>query len=410
MRRRASSVEAAAETDTLVVGAGPQALTVLARWLCDRPASVQHITVVDPAGTWMQAWRRGFEQQRIDVLRSPGVHHPDPDDMAYVHAHPQRQSFEASCSAPLAGTVGPLRRPTAAAFWRFCQDLLDRTGLSDRVVEASVVALRPSLDPHAGDRWVGRLSTGATVRSRQVVWAGNPRAVRTPPGVTLGGAVVHSHDVDLDVVRAGERIAVLGGGQTAGQLALRAAQRGAVVTLISRGAKRIADLDVDAGWLMDDHLAPFSSIRDPVERRRVVEQIHCGSMTADLDRELRRAHVLRVTDAGELAAWTDERGPVVSFADVECPVDRVWAATGSVPDLRAAPALAGLADAGAPHVGGWPVLDGQLQWCEGLSVIGALAALTLGPAAGNLGGARAAADLLAGRIPTGEANAIGASW
>ena len=123
-------------------------------------------------------------------------------------------------------------------------------------------------------------------------------------------------------------------------------------------------------------------------------------MTADLDVELQRAQVSRVVDAGELCAWTGEYGPTIRFAGVECRVERVWSATGSVPDLRAAPALAALAESGAPHVGGWPVLDAQLRWCDGLVVIGALAALTLGPAAGNLGGARAAADLLAEHGPS----------
>jgi len=45
------------------------------------------------------------------------------------------------------------------------------------------------------------------------------------------------------------------------------------------------------------------------------------------------------------------------------------------------------------------VLDDTLQWLDGFYVVGALAALTLGPAAGNLGGARAAADILANRGP-----------
>ena len=123
-------------------------------------------------------------------------------------------------------------------------------------------------------------------------------------------------------------------------------------------------------------------------------------MTSDLDLELRRSRVARVVGAGEVTARTDpDRGPVVGFASVECEVDRVWAATGSVPDLRVAPALAGLAASGAPHIDGWPVLDDTLQWRDGFYVIGALAALTLGPAAGNLGGARAAADVLANRGP-----------
>ena len=91
-----------------------------------------------------------------------------------------------------------------------------------------------------------------------------------PAGVQLGGAVQHSNDVDLAAVGVGERIAVIGGGQTAGQLALRAAsaQRPAV-TLISRGPRRVADLDVGRGLADEDHLAPFRATLDPEERRRV---------------------------------------------------------------------------------------------------------------------------------------------
>ena len=123
-------------------------------------------------------------------------------------------------------------------------------------------------------------------------------------------------------------------------------------------------------------------------------------MTSDLDLELRQSQIARVASAGDVMARTDpDRGPVVGFAGVECEVDRVWAATGSVPDLRVAPTLAGLAASGAPHINGWPVLDDALQWRDGFYVVGALAALTLGPAAGNLGGARAAADILAHRGP-----------
>lgn len=372
-------------------------------WVSAASRSVQTV-VVDPAGEWMRSWRDGFEQQAIEVLRSPGVHHPDPDDMAYVHAHPQRDSFDGSCAAtPSSGVVGPLRRPTTKAFWRFCKTLIARTGLDGRVVEASVTELRPMGNDSSSKYWEVHLDTGAVLHARQVLWAGNPRRCRVPHGVELGGGVEHSSSVDLSRVRAGERIAVLGGGQTAGQLALRAAQRGAAVSLISRGPRRIASLDVDAGWLMGDHLDPFRAIADPGERRLVVERVQCGSMTADLDIELQRARVTRFADAGDITARPHGAGAVAGFAGIECMVDRVWSATGSVPDLRSAPALAALADRGAPHVNGWPVLDGALRWGDGLFVAGALAALTLGPAAGNLGGARAAADLLAGVVPISAA-------
>ncbi|MEM9200939.1 MAG: hypothetical protein AAGC53_04740 [Actinomycetota bacterium] len=330
--------------------------------------------------------------------------------MAYVHAYPQRTTFEASCAAKAnAGAVGPLRRPTTAAFSAFCRTLSDRCELTDRVWPESVVGLQRIRQTSASWAWRVELGDGSAIMARQVVWAANPRRRRVPDGVELGGCVVHSSDVDLADVRSGERVAVLGGGQSAGQLALQAAQRGASTTLISRGPRRIADLDVDAGWLMDDHLDPFRAIDDPVERRSLVERAQRGSMTTDLDRALRRARVAHVADAGEVTARTSDRGPVVGFAGVECQVDRVWAATGSVPDLRRAGPLAALAEQRAPHVDGWPVLDADLQWLPGLFIVGALAALTLGPAAGNLGGARAAADLLAchGPAPAPTEPAVG---
>ncbi|MEM8706581.1 MAG: hypothetical protein AAGE98_09000, partial [Actinomycetota bacterium] len=249
------------------------------------------------------------------------------------------------------------------------------------------------------DSGVARPDDGAVVRARRVVLAGNPRVPRIPDGVELGAAVVGLEGIDLDQVRPGQRIAVVGAGQTAGQLALRATQRGAVVTVVARGPQRVADLDVDAGWLMDDHLVPLRAVRDPVERRLIVEAAQCGSMTADVDRDLRRLRVTRVCEVGGIEARDDAPGAVIRFVGVECRVDRVWVATGSMPDLRASAPLAAVAEAGAPHVGGWPVLDERLQWCDGLVVVGALAALTLGPAAGNLGGARAAADILAAHPP-----------
>ncbi|MEO1065288.1 MAG: hypothetical protein AAFZ07_28055 [Actinomycetota bacterium] len=401
--RSNGSETGATEIDTLVVGAGPQALTVLSRWLTDRPAVVGDVLAVDPAGTWLRTWDRQFARQRIDVLRSPGVHHPDPDEMAFLHAHRYRSRPAGPARGSGHALRGPLRRPETAAFARFCRDLAGRTGLAQRVRPATVVDLRPLTGEVSSSRWEAELCDGAMVRARQVVWAGNPRLPCVPSEVELCEVVVHAGTVDVGSARPGQRIAVLGGGQTAGQLALGAARCGAEVAVVCREPLRIRDLDVDAGWLMDDHLAPFASIDDPVQRRQVVEQARRGSMTADLVDALGRASVQCLDAAGELSARRDGRGAIVRLAGVDLPVDRVWVATGSTPDLRADPVLARLAAAGAPHVDGWPVLDDRLRWRDGLVVIGALAALTLGPAAGNLGGARAAAELLAPHGPLGPA-------
>ncbi|MEM9131950.1 MAG: hypothetical protein AAF962_03640 [Actinomycetota bacterium] len=385
-----------AEIDTLVVGAGPHALTVVSRWICERPARVDDVVIVDPAGTWMQEWYRQLHRQRIDVLRSPGVHHPDPDAMALLHAH--RFRTQPTCRGGSAGKGalrGPLRRPATGAFDHFCRNLVTRTGLTDRVVQARVVQLVPITDAASPWRWEAALSDGARLRVRQVVWAGNPRVRCVPAEVELADAVMHSGEVDVATAGPGQRIAVLGGGQTAGQLALEAARAGAEVALISRGPRRVVELDVEAGWLMDDHLVPFRSIADLGERRRVAERARRGSMSTDLVDDLARSAVRWFADAGELSARPDGEGAVVGVAGARIDVDRVWVATGSTPDLRAEPVLARRAADGAPHVDGWPILDDRLRWEDGLLIVGGLAALTLGPAAGNLGGARAAAELLA---------------
>ncbi|HAI65748.1 MAG TPA: hypothetical protein DCM13_12765, partial [Acidimicrobiaceae bacterium] len=47
------------DVDTVIVGAGPQALTVLARWLFERPLDLRRVAVVESAGEWMTAWRAG---------------------------------------------------------------------------------------------------------------------------------------------------------------------------------------------------------------------------------------------------------------------------------------------------------------------------------------------------------------
>jgi len=67
------------DLDTLVVGAGPHALTVSAYLRSCAGVRPGDLAVVDPSGAWLTRWNHRLEALRLPQPRSPCVHHPDPD-------------------------------------------------------------------------------------------------------------------------------------------------------------------------------------------------------------------------------------------------------------------------------------------------------------------------------------------
>ena len=75
------------QTDIAVVGAGPQALTLITHLLQKHKRMRERLSagfspgfqVFDPSGAWLTRWNRQFAAQEIPHLRSPAVHHPDCD-------------------------------------------------------------------------------------------------------------------------------------------------------------------------------------------------------------------------------------------------------------------------------------------------------------------------------------------
>ena len=73
------------QTDIAVIGAGPQALTLITHLLQKQKRMRERLSagfspgfqVFDPSGTWLTQWHRQFAAQEIRHLRSPAVHHPD---------------------------------------------------------------------------------------------------------------------------------------------------------------------------------------------------------------------------------------------------------------------------------------------------------------------------------------------
>ncbi|NJO86451.1 MAG: FAD/NAD(P)-binding protein [Synechococcaceae cyanobacterium RM1_1_27] len=142
--------------DIAVIGAGPQALTLVTHLLQKRKDWHTRIRVLDPSGGWLNQWQRQFRAQEIPHLRSPAVHHPDPNPYElrrFAERDPQ-------------GLIPPYDRPTSAVFEGFCQDVVLRWKVGSLVMPAQVSrirSLRPGFELF--------LSDGHILKARRVVLA-----------------------------------------------------------------------------------------------------------------------------------------------------------------------------------------------------------------------------------------------
>lgn len=391
-----------AAIDLAVVGAGPQALTLVTHLLQKKRSMRGRFLVFDPSGTWISQWRHQFAALQIPHLRSPAVHHPDPDPHAL-------RTFAESRSEEL---FPPYDLPGTRLFEDFCQEVMRRWQLQNLVYPAQVVRIEP-LPHRRSTRFCLKLSTGETLVARRVVVANGggkpqlPAWVEQMGGGYPGDRLLHSHQVDLrNLNLAGDRVLIIGGGLTSGHLAVGAIQRGAKVLLMSRRDLYEKLFDADPGWLGPKYLKGFWAEQDWLARWQMIQQArNGGSMTPAILTQLRRLQREGRVQFYEQcqvsrAEWTGQgwqvccTNPAVHACICQQPIDRIWLATGSQLHVGHHSLLDVLADVYPVEVvQGLPVVDEQLRWpgCD-LFVMGGLAALRVGPTARNLSGARMASD------------------
>ena len=380
-----------ADVDVVIAGAGPAGLAARLMLACHLPEL--STTVVDPAGGWMTAWDHQFAAQAIPHLRSPSVHHPHPDPFALLRETPEPDLVRQ------AGTA----LPRTEAFEHFCRRTIAEHQLDGEVLPARVRTLAPTeagctvqVSGDDGDR---------EIVARHVVVATNRRVPREPDWVERSPRVRHAGDVDLRTVRSEARIAIVGGGMSAGHLAVGACRAGNHVTLLTRGRLRVRRYDTHPTWLGPRKLQPFQSEPDLAVRRRQIDLARGGgSLPHWLARRVRTHHadgeLEHVERTSVVSLDEDAHGLVLTLEDGRrIEVDELWLATGATVDVDTDPML-DLLRAHHPTAvhRGMPDLTEELRWpgtC--VHLVGAAASLRIGPMAGNLiGHRRAAARVLAG--------------
>lgn len=385
--------------DWAIVGGGPHGVHVATRLIADAGVPRERLALLDPAPRLLDRWHRCTSNTGMTHLRSPGVHHIGVDPFGLLR---YASGNTRGRGAPKGGFLSRYDRPALGLFGEHCDAVVAHYGLAGRHVRAKVHHVDLSdevavLTTDGGDRVRAChvvLATGSGERPCWPDWALQLRRE--------GGKVAHVFQpgFELDPADWTGSVAVVGGGLSAAQVALRLASSGASVHLLSRHPLRQHQFDSDPGWAGPKHMRGFLATPCLKERRRVISAArHVGSLPPEVFRAMRHAiaggevHFLQ-GEPRRVSHTEPSAGVTLEVAGERLSVDGVMLATGferSRPGGEMVDAL--IAQHALPCSDcGYPVVDRHLRWHPQLFVSGPLAELQIGPASRNIVGARRAAE------------------
>ncbi|MEM6704397.1 MAG: FAD/NAD(P)-binding protein [Acidobacteriota bacterium] len=380
--------------DWLIVGGGIHGVHIAARLIADAGVDRKALRIVDPGQRLLSRWRTCTAVTGMKHLRSPVVHHIDLEPWAL-------ENFAGDHGGRALGLfAAPYDRPALDLFNDHCDHVVETFGLADLHIRDRATTC--SVDC---DQVTVQLASGQAVTARNIVLAlGAGERPEWPDWAPREDErIAHVFDPDFDRwPDSPETVAVVGGGISAGQVALRLLDEGHRAHLVSRHPLRRHQFDSDPGWLGPKFMTDFSRERNYDRRRALItEARHKGSVPPDVYRALRRA-----IDDGQLL-WhksevleLDGRGPEALALRLstqeEVAVNRVLLATGFAATRPGGSLVDDLiASASLPCAGcGFPIVDSGLRWHPRVHVSGPLAELELGPVSRNIAGARRAGNRL----------------
>jgi len=376
--------------DTLIIGGGLQACALGARLSYQ---GNDNFLIADP-NPLLHSWVRGMSAQGLEVLRTPYTAHISPDDnpaQMWEHAHPR--------SNP-PGDARLSRPASADHFNAHAKSVISRFKLEDRHVRAWMHRLEHDDGSGFLAHLYGEQSQELIQAEKVVVAVGLGRPIM--PQGPLDKRVMHSDAFDiLDLDEYGGDTCVVGGGLTAGTIAVRLAEKTDVgrIVLACRGPLTVSQLEADPAWIPGQQLAENFETMEWDEKARQLRAARVGrGVTPDIWKEL-TSYVddgtIEIKEGVEVTHWS-ERGLQLYVPAVGASFDRIICATGyrqSVEDLPfLGPILARLdTTAGLPHVSS----SFESTEISGLFFMGKLGELGGGPLTRNVPGARIAAARIA---------------
>ncbi len=379
--------------DWLIIGGGIHGVHIAARLLGESGVTSERLRIVDPGERLLERWRVCTETVGMIRLRSPSVHHLD---LSSGSLNQFATKWRRRKRAPVAGSYA---RPSLELFNAHCDAVVETFSLSDRHIRAR--ATSGAVD-HAGVEV--ELSSGHRIAARNIVLAiGAGEQPYWPNWAPQSHSRVHHvFEQGFDGWPSSrETVAVVGGGISAVQVALRLLREGHQVRLVSRHALREHRFDSESGWLGPKYMRGFRRERDFDRRRALVNEArYTGSVPPGV-----RLALCRAVDRNQIGWHEGEVEALEAHGDglalrlataEELLADRVLLATGFSAVRPGGQLVDTLIDSAALPCArcGYPIVDSALRWHPRVRVSGPLADLELGPVARNIAGARRAGDRL----------------
>lgn len=358
--------------DWLIVGGGPQGAYAAAS--LRRAAPNAELAIIDPNPP-LYTWRRCAEACGMAYLRSPSAHHLG------ARANDLRV-FAAGHGYGSEHWLGVYRRPSRTLFEHHAATTLFPCPRIETVAEA--------IEP-AGNAWRVIDNTGATHYGHRVVLATGPGQPYRPFDAP------HIFDADFKLPNPPARLAVVGGGISGAQLALRAMAAGHAVSWITRHRPRQVAFDSDPCFAGPKCLRPFQAATRAERQRQLAAARYPGTLPPVVYGDITAAIAKGRLDWCCTSSSSLTAGGLVLGDGRRCRVDQVLLATGFANQPSPDSILGRLA---ARYTNGFDIdghlnLDASLQLAPDLHVLGRAASLKLGPMAPNIKGARMAGARLA---------------
>ncbi len=379
----------------LIVGGGPQGVIIANALRTVVGLPIAELAIVDAHSVPLAVWDRRTEACGMRFLRSPGAHGLMPD-------------FGALWAGDCTGLsrahheIEPYARPSLELFRHHAH--VATAGLDECWVQGKVVDIREGPEgSYTTATADGRtfqskrvvLALGAGITPRIPVWA---RQLESPSRASLIDHLFSDSFRRTEI--RGERVAIIGGGISAVQLALSLSDAGGLPpVLLSRRPLRESQFDSDPCYIGPRCMEEYAAAPRPVRRALLESARHPGTVTPGLHQRLldavRDGAIIHRVESIQSAMVID--GEIhLSTQSGTVRADRIVLATGFEPARPAGSLIDRIADSfSGPQLpkdtDGYPVVREDLSWREGLYVTGKLAEVELGPSAANLIGAHNAA-------------------